>query len=49
MYILNEALVGLVPGSAFGNEECIRLSYASDLEQLETALQRIEKALKQLK
>jgi len=44
-YILNEAHVALVPGSAFGNPNCIRISYAASEEQLTEAIARIRKAL----
>lgn len=48
MYLLEEALVALVPGDAFGNPNTIRLSYASSLEDLEKALQRIKSAVEKL-
>lgn len=44
-YLLEEAGVALVPGIAFGDDRCIRLSYAVDENTLVTGLQRIEKAL----
>lgn len=47
-YILNEAFVALVPGSAFGNQDCIRISYASSEELLIEAIARIRKALDSL-
>jgi aspartate/methionine/tyrosine aminotransferase len=34
-----------VPGSAFGNPECVRISYAASDDTLKEALDRIEKAL----
>jgi aspartate aminotransferase len=34
-----------VPGSAFGSEGYIRLSFATSLENLRNALERIAKAL----
>ena len=37
--------VALVPGSAFGAEGCMRLSYATSDHALETALDRLEEAL----
>jgi aspartate aminotransferase len=46
--ILNEAHVALVPGSAFGNKNCIRLSYATSEEQLIEAIERINKFLQSL-
>ena len=44
-YLLEKAQVALVPGSAFGNPECVRLSYAASDETLAEALDRIEAAL----
>jgi aspartate aminotransferase len=44
-YILNEALVSIVPGIAFGMDEHIRISYASSEEELKEAISRIKKAL----
>jgi aspartate aminotransferase len=44
-HILDQAGVALVPGSAFGAEGYLRLSYATSLTLLNTALDRIEKLL----
>lgn len=41
--ILEEELVAVVPGSAFGSDRHIRISYATSLQQLERALDRLEK------
>ncbi|MDR3442041.1 MAG: pyridoxal phosphate-dependent aminotransferase [Legionella sp.] len=41
--LLNEAGVALVPGSAFGNEGCIRISFATSMDILKDALNRLEK------
>lgn len=43
--LLNEAEVALVPGSAFGAPGYVRLSYATSMENLQTAIQRIKKVL----
>lgn len=43
--ILDEVHVAMVPGLAFGNDKCIRISYALDDESLIEALDRVEKAL----
>lgn len=43
--LLEQAEVALVPGSAFGAPGCLRLSYATNIEQLETALERLRAAL----
>jgi aspartate aminotransferase len=45
MYLLAEAHVGLVAGSSFGNDDCIRLSYAASEEVLSEAIRRIKEAL----
>jgi aspartate/glutamate/aspartate-prephenate aminotransferase len=37
--------VALVPGSAFGDDTCIRISYAESLTTLQAAVERIKKAL----
>ncbi len=44
-FFLNECGVALVPGSAFGLEGYVRLSFATDLDTLDRALDRLEKAL----
>jgi len=48
LYLLNEAHVSTVTGEAFGNEDCIRLSYAASEEQLRKAVTRIKDALAKL-
>lgn len=48
-YLLNEANVATVMGSAFGDDDCIRLSYATSEALLREALRRIKEALAQLK
>lgn len=37
--------VAVVPGSAFGSEGCIRISFATSMENLQKAMERIGKAL----
>lgn len=49
MYLLNEVYVVTVAGSAFGNDNCIRLSYATSEENLIKAMNRIREALDKLK
>jgi aspartate aminotransferase len=44
-YLINEANVALVPGSAFGAPGYMRLSFATDMKTLEKAMQRLKKAL----
>ena len=48
-YLLEEHDVALVPGPAFGAPDGLRLSYASSMEDLETALDRIEAGLAALR
>ncbi len=44
-YLLEQGGVAVVPGSAFGSEGYIRLSFATSMTNLENALGRIAKAL----
>ena len=44
-YLLVEAGVAVVPGSAFGSEGYIRLSFATSMDNLKKALERIANAL----
>ena len=44
-YLLNEADVACVPGSAFGAPGHVRLSFACSMDELETALGRIKRAV----
>ncbi len=44
--LLDEALVAVVPGAAFGKEGYVRLSYAASIHEIERGLGRIEKWLK---
>ncbi len=47
--MLTEAHVGTVSGAAFGNENCIRLSYAASDNDLVEAVSRIKKCLESFK
>ncbi len=49
MHLLKKAHIALVPGGAFGDDECVRLSYATSNELLTEAIKRMKKALSQLK
>ena len=44
-YLLEQAGVAVVPGSAFGSEGYMRLSFATSMDNLRDAIQRIAKAL----
>jgi len=48
MYILETAKVAVVTGNAFGSPNCIRISYASSMEKLKDAMDRIATALNNL-
>jgi aspartate aminotransferase len=45
MYMLRKELVAVVTGEAFGDSNCIRISYAASEETLIEALRRIKAAL----
>jgi len=47
-YLLEEGRVACVPGAGFGTQEHIRLSYATSMELIEQAMDRIDEALKKL-
>ncbi|MCX7765794.1 MAG: pyridoxal phosphate-dependent aminotransferase, partial [Candidatus Sumerlaeia bacterium] len=44
-YLLEKAKVAVVPGVAFGDDRCIRLSYATGLDKIKAGLERIEQVL----
>ena len=48
MYLLNTAHVSTVTGRAFGEPECIRISFANSMEKIEEGLKRIRVALEKL-
>lgn len=45
LFLLEEALVATVTGDAFGNPDCIRISYAASQEQIKEAIKRIKEAV----
>ena len=45
LYLLEEAHVATVTGDAFGNGDCIRISYAASVDNIKEAIGRIAKAL----
>lgn len=45
MFLLQEAKVATVTGEAFGNPNCIRLSYAASQEEIKEAVRRIKEAV----
>jgi aspartate aminotransferase len=48
-FLLDEARVAVVPGSAFGDDRCVRISFASADERLTAALSRMDSALRSLR
>ena len=45
LYLLEHAHVATVTGDAFGNSNCIRISYAASEKNIQTAIARISKSL----
>ncbi len=48
MFLLDQAKVSLVTGDAFGDPDCIRISYAASEEELKTAISSMKEALAKL-
>jgi aspartate aminotransferase len=48
MYLLNTAHVSTVTGRAFGEPDCIRISFANSMEKIEAAMDRISNAMAKL-
>ncbi|XP_057500811.1 bifunctional aspartate aminotransferase and glutamate/aspartate-prephenate aminotransferase-like [Actinidia eriantha] len=44
-YLLEKAQVALVPGDAFGDDRCVRISYSTSLSTLQAAMDKIKKAI----
>jgi aspartate aminotransferase len=49
MYLLEKGNIAAVPGSAFGHDKCIRISYATSDDKLVEALKRFKKAIEAIK
>ncbi len=49
LYLLEEAHIATVPGDAFGDDNCIRISFATSDEKLVEAMKRMKDALAALK
>ncbi len=49
IYLLEEGHIATVPGEAFGEPSCMRISYATSDEKLTEAVNRLKKALEKLK
>ena len=48
MYLLNHAHVSVVTGKAFGEDKCIRISFANSMDKIEEAFKRIKDGLSKL-
>jgi aspartate aminotransferase len=48
LYLLEEAKVALVPGDAFGDDNYLRISYATSLDDIRKGIERIRQAVQQL-
>lgn len=48
-YLIQEARVTVVPGADFGSDKHVRISYCLGMEQIRDGLERMAKALEQLK
>lgn len=48
MYLLNKAHVSTVTGRAFGEPNCIRISFANSMDKIEGGMKRITEAMKKL-
>ncbi len=49
MYLLHSAHVSTVSGSAFGEPDCIRISFANSMEKIEAGFKRLKEAFAKLK
>ena len=49
LYMLEKAQVSLVPGGAFGDEACVRLSYAASEKELVQAMKNLKETLSKFK
>ncbi|HOG69514.1 MAG TPA: aminotransferase class I/II-fold pyridoxal phosphate-dependent enzyme, partial [Fibrobacteraceae bacterium] len=47
-YLLETQGLAIVPGAAFGDDSCVRFSYAADLETLTKACDRFERGIQNL-
>ncbi len=47
-YLLEEARVAVVPGMEFGEDRCLRFSFATSRERIATGLRRVKEALEKL-
>jgi aspartate aminotransferase len=48
-YLLEQAHIAVVPGAAFGADRCVRISYATSIENVREGLRRFAQALERLR
>ena len=48
LYLLEDFLLALVPGEAFGDPDCLRISYAASMETIADAMDKMEQGMKAL-
>ena len=48
LYLLEKSLVAMVPGEAFGDGKCLRISYAASMETLTASMDRMEAGIRAL-
>lgn len=48
LYLLNHAKVALVPGGAFGDDNYVRLSYATSIDEIKKGIDRIKESIQKL-
>jgi len=48
LYLLEQCLIAMVPGEAFGDGDCLRISYAESMDTLKSVMDRMEAGLKAL-
>jgi aspartate aminotransferase len=49
LYLLERFHVGVVPGAAFGDDGCLRISFACTLDELREGVERIKRGLQELR
>ena len=47
--LLETVAVAVTPGAAFGEDRCIRLSFATSMERLEEGISRMKRALGEIR
>jgi len=47
-FLLDEARVAVVPGIAFGSDDCVRISYATSMDRIKEGVRRMAEAVRKL-